>query len=58
MASLAEYERELIRERTNTSLQSASSRERLGGRPKGYAEETISNYFVLSLVYKDLTKRP
>jgi DNA invertase Pin-like site-specific DNA recombinase len=33
MASFAEYERELIRERTNASLQSAKARGRTGGRP-------------------------
>jgi DNA invertase Pin-like site-specific DNA recombinase len=34
MASLAEYESELIRERTNAGLQSARARGRTGGRPK------------------------
>lgn len=34
MASLAEYERELIRERTNAGLSSARARGRVGGRPK------------------------
>ncbi|AZB32153.1 recombinase family protein [Chryseobacterium balustinum] len=58
MASLAEYERELIRERTNAGLQSARARGRLGGRPKGYTEETISKLLILRSVYKDLTKRP
>jgi len=38
MASLAEYERELIRERTNAGLQSARARGRLGERPKGYTQ--------------------
>ena len=32
--ALAEFERELIRERTNAGLASARSRGRLGGRPK------------------------
>lgn len=39
MASLAEYERELIRERTNAGLQAARTRGKLGGRPKGYTKE-------------------
>lgn len=39
MASLSEYERELIRERTNAGLQSARARGRLGGRPKGYTKQ-------------------
>jgi len=34
-ASLAEFERELIRERTNVGLTAARSRGRIGGRPKG-----------------------
>ena len=32
--SLAEFEREVIRERTNAGLQAARARGRLGGRPK------------------------
>jgi len=58
MASLAEYERELIRERTNAGLQSARARGRLGGRPKGYTPETISKLLLLRTIYKDVTKRP
>jgi len=42
MASLAEYEKELIRERTNAGLSAAKARGRLGGRPKGLRAETIS----------------
>ncbi|WP_312400129.1 recombinase family protein [Chryseobacterium sp.] len=58
MASLAEYERELIRERTNAGLQSARARGRLGGRPKGYTQETISKLLLLRSIYKDPTLRP
>ncbi|WP_312510358.1 recombinase family protein [Chryseobacterium culicis] len=58
MASLAEYERELIRERTNAGLQSARARGRTGGRPKGYAKETISKLIIIRSVYKDPTKAP
>lgn len=58
MASLAEYERELIRERTNASLQSARARGRTGGRPKGYNKETISKLMIMRSVYKDTTKTP
>ncbi|WP_317038649.1 MULTISPECIES: recombinase family protein [unclassified Chryseobacterium] len=58
MASLAEYERELIRERTNAGLQSARARVRIGGRPKGYTAETISKLVLLRTIYKDVTKRP
>jgi DNA invertase Pin-like site-specific DNA recombinase len=58
MASLSEYERELIRERTNAGLQSARARGRLGGRPKGYTQETISKLLLLRNIYKDVAKRP
>ncbi len=58
MASLAEYERELIRERTNAGLQSARARGRTGGRPKGYTAETISKLIIMRSVYKDPTKSP
>jgi DNA invertase Pin-like site-specific DNA recombinase len=58
MASLSEYERELIRERTNAGLQSARARGRTGGRPKGYTQETISKLLLLRTIYKDITKRP
>ncbi len=42
-ASLAEFERDLIRERTNAGLTAARARGRMGGRPKGLppgAEQT------------------
>lgn len=58
MASLAEYERELIRERTNAGLQSARARGRTGGRPKGFTKEKISKLLLLRSIYKDMTKSP
>ncbi len=58
MASLAEYERELIRERTKAGLQSARARGRLGGRPKGYSKETISKLLLMRSVYQDTSKSP
>ena len=58
MASLAEYERELIKERTNVGLQSARARGRLGGRPKGFTKETIRKLIVMRTLYKDLSKAP
>lgn len=58
MASLAEYERELIRERTNAGLQSARARGKIGGRPKGFRKETISKLLIMRSVYKDKTKTP
>jgi len=39
--ALAEFERELIRERTNAGLASARSRGRLGGRPKVMTDKQI-----------------
>ena len=38
-ASLAEFERELIQERTQAGLQAARARGRTGGRPKGLSEQ-------------------
>ncbi len=38
-ASLAEFERDLIRERTNAGLTAARARGRTGGRPKGVNEK-------------------
>lgn len=38
-ASLAEFERDLIRERTNAGLSAARARGRKGGRPKGVDEK-------------------
>lgn len=58
MASLAEYERELIKERTNAGLQSARARGRTGGRPKGYTKETIAKLLIMRSVYKDSSKTP
>lgn len=58
MASLAEYERELIRERTNAGLKSARARGKKGGRPKGFTKEKISKLLILRSVYKDISKSP
>lgn len=58
MASLAEYERELIRERTNAGLSSARARGRTGGRPKGLKAETVAKLKVLRALYKDTSKHP
>ena len=58
MASLAEYERELIRERTYAGLASARARGRVGGRPKGLKAETIAKLKVLRSLYKDTSLQP
>jgi len=41
MASLAEFERDIIRERTNAGLAAARKRGRIGGRPEGLSEEKM-----------------
>ncbi|MBC6992336.1 recombinase family protein [Hymenobacter sp. BT491] len=41
-ASLAEFERDLIRERTQAGLTAARARGRQGGRPKGLSKEALS----------------
>jgi DNA invertase Pin-like site-specific DNA recombinase len=58
MASLAEYERELIREKTNAGLQSARARGRTGGRPKGFTKEKVSKLIIMRSLYKDYSKTP
>src|SRR5215204_3387526 len=39
--SMAEFEREIIRERTNAGLASARSRGRVGGRPKALSKQKV-----------------
>jgi DNA invertase Pin-like site-specific DNA recombinase len=58
MGSLAEFERELIRERTIAGLQSARARGRLGGRPKGYSRDTISKIKSLRVLAADYSQKP
>lgn len=41
-ASLAEFEKDLIRERTKAGLNAARARGRIGGKPKGLSKEAIS----------------
>jgi DNA invertase Pin-like site-specific DNA recombinase len=50
-ASLAEFEREVIRERTNAGLAAARSRGRLGGRPKGLSKEAIAKAHAAKALY-------
>ncbi|RYE20037.1 MAG: recombinase family protein [Sphingobacteriaceae bacterium] len=49
-ASLAEFERDIIRERTKAGLAAAKARGRLGGRPAGLTPEKMQ----LALTAKDL----
>jgi DNA invertase Pin-like site-specific DNA recombinase len=39
--ALAEFERDIIRERTNAGLEAARTRGKLGGRPKALSPEKI-----------------
>lgn len=54
-ASLAEFERELIRERTQAGLESARSRGRKGGRPKGMSILAIEKSAIAEALYKNGT---
>jgi DNA invertase Pin-like site-specific DNA recombinase len=50
-SSLAEFERELIRERTNAGLSSARARGRLGGRPKGISKKAEATACAAETLY-------
>lgn len=52
-ASLAEFERELIRERTQAGLKSARARGRKGGRPKGMTVEALEKAAIAEVLYKN-----
>ncbi|HAU4045949.1 TPA: recombinase family protein [Legionella pneumophila] len=54
-ASLAEFERELIRERTQAGLKSARSRGRKGGRPKGMSKSAVEKAAIAEALYKNGT---
>jgi len=54
-ASLAEFERELIRERTMAGLRAARVRGRLGGRPKGLSKEAEKTSYAASALYQEGT---
>jgi len=51
-ASLAEFEREVIRERTMAGLSAARARGRLGGRPKGLSQEAEKTAMAAETLYK------
>lgn len=51
-ASLAEFEKDLIRERTMAGLKSARARGRLGGRPKGLSEKAKRTACTAEALYK------
>lgn len=52
-ATLAEFERELIRERTQAGLNSARARGRKGGRPKGMSASAIEKAAIAEALYKN-----
>lgn len=50
-ASLAEFEREIIRERTMAGLQAARARGKNGGRPKGLSKEASAKASAARILY-------
>lgn len=50
-ASLAEFERDMIRERTKASLTAARARGRMGGRPKGLSPEAQAKAKAVKAMY-------
>lgn len=52
-ASLAEFERELIRERTMAGLAAAKAQGRTGGKPKGLSEEAKQQARIAESLYKE-----
>ena len=55
VASLAEFERDLIRERTQAGLQAARARGGMGGRPKGLSATALKKAIVTETLYKEGT---
>lgn len=51
MASLAEFEREITRERTMAGLAAARARGRIGGRPRGLSEENMRKAKAVKKLY-------
>lgn len=51
-ASLAEFERDLIRERTQAGLSAARARGRRGGRPKGLSQEAEHTAYAAASLYQ------
>jgi len=52
-ASLAEFERDLIKERTQAGLKAARARGRTGGRPKGLSEKAQRKAVAAEALYKE-----
>lgn len=51
-ACLAEFEREIIRERTQAGLVAARARGRVGGRPKGLSQAAINKARIVKTLYE------
>jgi DNA invertase Pin-like site-specific DNA recombinase len=51
--ALAEFERDIIKERTNAGLQAARVRGRLGGRPKAKTLDTQKKIALAQSLYDD-----
>jgi DNA invertase Pin-like site-specific DNA recombinase len=54
-ASIAEFEKDLIRERTMAGLAAARKRGRIGGRSKGISEQAKKTAIVAEALYKENT---
>lgn len=52
-ATLAEFERELIRERTQAGLTAARARGRIGGRPKGLSPQAEATALAAETLYRE-----
>jgi DNA invertase Pin-like site-specific DNA recombinase len=52
-ASLAEFEREVIRERTQAGLSAARARGRTGGRPKGIPRKAEATAYAAETLYRE-----
>ena len=52
-ASLAEFERELIRKRTHAGLASARSRSRVGSRSRGLSDEAERTAIIAETLYRE-----
>jgi DNA invertase Pin-like site-specific DNA recombinase len=52
-ASLAEFERDVIRERTQAGLSAARARGRHGGRPRGITSEAESTAYAAEALYRE-----
>jgi len=52
-ASLAEFERDLIRERTQAGLEAARARGRKGGRPRGLSKQAKATAMAAETLYRE-----